>query len=259
MKYIILFTSRPETITQHRGQQLKPFVCTLCPRGMFSNFDRYKMHVRNHGKKGGQLYSRSSITSRYHGVHSSQYGRKIGLIGYKRIPNDQPSGNWSSVKNRFERIPTNEKYQCANVPLDQSISHLSTMTQREKILMKGKPHQCKYCVKTFSQKWHRNIHERVHTKEKPPRNRYQCAYCGKRFSKSCDKVIHERTHTKEKPYQCAYCEKSFSQSSSKTRHERIHTNETPYQCAVCGKRFFKSCDKVIHERTHTREKPYQCA
>ena len=213
-------------MTRHRGKQLKPLVCTICPRRTFSNFDRYKWHVRNHGRKGSQFYSRSSITSRYC-VHASQSGHKISLVN-RRIQINQPSASWPSVKNRCERTLTctNKKsYQCVHLDhVDRSVSHPSIiMTQSEKIIIQGKSHRCKNCMKTFSKKGYRDEHERVHTKEKP----YQCAYCEKSFSRSSNKTIHERIHTKEKPYQCAYCEKSFSHSSHKTSHERIHMKEKP--------------------------------
>ena len=142
IKYIILFTSRPETMTQHRGQQLKPFVCTLCPHGMFSDFDKYKMHVRKHKRNGGQLYSRSSITRRYC-VRASQSGQKI-MKGHGH-----------------QRTHTKDKpYQCAYC--DKSFSSSSHKTIQERIHTKEKPYQCAYCDKTFSDLVNKTKHARIH-------------------------------------------------------------------------------------------------
>ncbi|KAK6043706.1 zinc finger, C2H2 type [Cooperia oncophora] len=81
--------------------------------------------------------------------------------------------------------------------------------------------------------------------------RWQCAYCEKMFHHRRDKNIHERVHTGEKPYTCGYCGRGFSQSQTLTIHIRTHTGEKPYPCSVCGQEFRDSSALRKHEYRHT--------
>lgn len=105
-------------------------------------------------------------------------------------------------------------------------------------------HACKFCQKTFLHKSRRDIHERIHTGERP----FQCTFCDKSFTLKTNKECHERIHTGEKPFSCSYCGKSFAQLNNKRGHERIHTGEKPYTCQFCNKTFTQSSNKTMHER-----------
>uniref|UniRef100_A0A8C7GVG9 C2H2-type domain-containing protein n=1 Tax=Oncorhynchus kisutch TaxID=8019 RepID=A0A8C7GVG9_ONCKI len=141
---------------------------------------------------------------------------------------------------------------------------------------------CSFCGKAFSFPKQVEIHQRMHTEEKP----FGCHLCWASFSHSSKLKRHQRVHTGEKSYNRPKCEKRFSH-----KHQlKMHTGERPFTCTHCGKRFsersylrihqgratsgnskekrflcmfcnkgFSSPQKVeIHQRVHTGEKPYSC-
>uniref|UniRef100_A0A4W5JI68 C2H2-type domain-containing protein n=1 Tax=Hucho hucho TaxID=62062 RepID=A0A4W5JI68_9TELE len=88
--------------------------------------------------------------------------------------------------------------------------------------------------------------------------RFLCSFCGKAFSFPKQMEIHQRMHTGEKPFSCQLCRASFSDSSNLKRHQRVHTGEKPHSCPQCEKKFSRQDQLKMHLKVHTGERPFAC-
>ena len=85
---------------------------------------------------------------------------------------------------------------------------------------------------------------------------YWCNVCLKRFAQRRHLNIHELMHTGEKPFQCTQCEKRHPSQSILDQHMNIHRGE--YKCTDCGKCCHSSSQLAEHRRSHSGEKPFEC-
>uniref|UniRef100_A0AAZ3QZM0 C2H2-type domain-containing protein n=1 Tax=Oncorhynchus tshawytscha TaxID=74940 RepID=A0AAZ3QZM0_ONCTS len=88
--------------------------------------------------------------------------------------------------------------------------------------------------------------------------RFLCMFCNKGFSCIQKVEIHQRVHTGEKPFSCSQCHMRFAEAGNLKRHQRVHTGEKPYSCPQCHMRFAQSGNLKMHMKVHTGERPFTC-
>lgn len=110
---------------------------------------------------------------------------------------------------------------------------------------KGKTQHCPYCLRTFNQTTHLDVHVRSHIGYKP----YQCSVCLKRFTQGGNLRTHMRLHTGEKPFQCSVCDRSFSRKGNLAAHMLTHNKEKPFECKLddCDKLFTQLGNLKLHQ------------
>ncbi|XP_045071167.1 zinc finger protein with KRAB and SCAN domains 8-like [Coregonus clupeaformis] len=111
-------------------------------------------------------------------------------------------------------------------------------------ISKVKRFLCMFCNKGFSCVQKVEIHQRVHTGEKP----FSCTQCHMRFAEAGNLKRHQRVHTGEKPYSCPQCLMRFAQSGNLKMHLKVHTGERPFACTHCRKRFSERSYLRIHQQ-----------
>ena len=85
------------------------------------------------------------------------------------------------------------------------------------------------------------------------RQSYNCKTCSKKFKKKHNLNVHERIHSKEKPFKCRKCNTSFRQRAHLNRHERTHEKKgdmESFSCVTCDQTFCNFGDQEFHAKTY---------
>ena len=163
--------------------------------------------------------------------------------------------NYTEINLKLHTVQVHMKgtkeYECPHCPYKSTNN--STFSAHVRNHNTAASYVCEECGKECSTPQSLSTHRRSHM---PTSSfAYSCTFCPKRFPHVSLLQIHERVHTGEKPFQCNDCGQCFGSQSSLIKHNRnIHTPEDqmPYKCNECGKTFSKARRKVYfgHLKQH---------
>lgn len=155
----------------------------------------------------------------------------------------------------------------------------------------SKQHQCKICLRAFTNRGRLRSHMRVHIKQE----RVVCITCGKSYQDNSALMNHQAVHSSEKPFKCERCTTTFKYQSTMLKHMRrfhgigeLHRcqqcsslftsvkrltqhqetrcesmvatrNRKNHFCPQCGKGFVTKDKLTVHMVTHSDERPFACS
>ena len=126
-------------------------------------------------------------------------------------------------------------------------------------------YNCKFCDKDFKRKGHLDIHERIHSGERP----FLCHQCGKGFRSRDGLKSHIVVHSDKKAYSCNKCKKSFKTSHQMRKHQRLTklamskkepNYHRPVKCNLCRYSITSKLEQRQHKRFHQKGGcPFVCS
>lgn len=241
-----------------RGDQLK---CGLpgCEH-QFNHFKGLVRHERTHTEAcicilcGQPCWSAAALIDHCDNQHALKSRYICRVCGFY---------NYTEINLKLHTVQVHMKgtkeYECPHCPYKSTNN--STFSAHVRNHNTAASYVCEECGKECSTPQSLSTHRRSHM---PTSSfAYSCTFCPKRFPHVSLLQIHERVHTGEKPFQCNDCGQCFGSQSSLIKHNRnIHTPEAqmPYKCNECGKTFSKARRKVYygHLKQHSGIRDHIC-
>ncbi|KAH9397506.1 hypothetical protein TYRP_003825 [Tyrophagus putrescentiae] len=118
---------------------------------------------------------------------------------------------------------------------------------------------CSVCHRRFPYPSTLKLHLQSHRCLHLPR--FACPRCPVTFSRASGLQVHQRLHTGERPFACAACPRAFAAKSNLTAHQtRVHSLERPFPCRHCSKTFRYLKGLRVHEAmVHRGGRPFGCS
>jgi len=124
------------------------------------------------------------------------------------------------------------------------------------------PYWCEICGSSFTTKWTRVNHMKMHAPKSKPSAPCMCHICSKSFNSKSSLTHHlNSVHVDKKDYkyQCNHCPQGFPRRNELTRHMVTHTGIRNFTCTTCGQKFLTKATMEQHEKIHTGERPHKCS
>ncbi|KAF5279808.1 hypothetical protein FQA39_LY18230 [Lamprigera yunnana] len=90
-------------------------------------------------------------------------------------------------------------------------------------------HQCSQCNFTTNTNSSLEMHNLIHTGEKP----FHCTMCPYEAKRKLHLQEQFTKYTNLHPFQHVFCQKCFTTKQIRRKHQLIHTGEKPYMCSQC--------------------------